>query len=215
MNGKMFSILLVLALLAFNVSALSENGLYREIKVNNAALLQVAGDTVNFDFARIYYDQDADGTRTYFADVKIASRYLEQAQYARFYAGDERQFDTNADGINDLSVKLDSLSPSTKASFVFTELQTERLSLQEEPKASVVKADVMVKEPEAMVKEETMEKKEATLGGVGTEGSDLEPITGEAVKETGTGSSKTWTWTIVGIIVLIAIIVYATRKRQE
>ncbi len=205
MKNKILSltalILVAALLLPFSVEAIGTNGLVKEMKKGQTTLFQIDSKTASATLQRI--GTDSDGKQ--YAVMEVNSRFLETGLTSRIYTGESKQFDTNLDGINDLDIMLESTVFEAKASLIFREIALSLIVLAPSAKEEFMEKEAAV-EKEAMVKEEPQPE--------AIEPSPLQPVTGSAVADTGS-SAKTISWVVVGVIVLIALVIFATRKRQQ
>ncbi len=200
MKNNLYSVLLLVVAmlsLAAIASALDANGVIKEIRKDNTFLFQIDSSTVSARLDKA--GTESDGRQ--FAMLSLRSRSLELPISAKLYIGESKQYDTNLDGINDLEIRLESVSGSGKASLFFREIS----------QARVVSLAPVV-EDTAMVKEQPALQQEIIAQPVAAEPSPLQPVTGSAVAETGS-NAKLITWFAVIAIIVIAIIYIATMRK--
>lgn len=190
MKTRILALFLFVVLLAASSRAISEEGLSREIYKDNTVLLQIAADTINIRLDNI---NTVDGTVL----LTIGTRYT-RIYSSKLAIHETKEYDTNKDNINDLSVRLDTIFGGKKAAFTFNEINAVK------PVAQPVEEKAMAKEePKPSTIEVTKPAAEPT---------PLQPITGEAVNIPESSNARLG-WILLGIVVLIAIIAFVmTRK---
>jgi len=197
------AIFLATIFLVAQARALEASGLLKEIKEGNKVLFQIDGDTVSFRADKIDRDGDVQSIR-----FTIDAKNLDIPIRDTLLLGGTQQYDTNADGNNDLEVFVMDILGSGEATLLFTEFATPETTI--EPASRRIETTSVTQTVEA--EEETMEKEEATSEETGTEA-----ITGEAVSESESddeGGSTATGWIILIAIVAVGLIAYVSLRKK-